>query len=236
MNTRTLAFLLFSTMPLIAQLPGSVTGTVVDDSGKPVIRARVFISQALPPTAARPAAPPVITGPHVITTMTDHNGQFLSGHLRPGIYVACAQYAPQGLLDPCHWSTSAPEFTVTAGQATTGVKIVMAKGAIIPIHVDDPHQLLAASSAKAAGQTDLQFHIVTAKGHRYIAPVIATSKNGRDHAITIPFGTSLNVQVISPHLAVNDDAGKPANPAGKSLNVPAATAPASLHYTVIGAK
>jgi hypothetical protein len=58
-----LTSLLTITVPLAGQYPGTVTGTVVDDAGKPVVHARVFISRALPAATARPAAPPVITGP-----------------------------------------------------------------------------------------------------------------------------------------------------------------------------
>jgi len=185
--------------PLAAQStpnPGAVTGSVVDDSGKPVIHARIFINQALPANVARPAAPPVITGPHVITAMTDYQGNFISGHLAAGSYVACAQYAAQGLLDPCHWSTAAPNFTIAAGQTTAGVKITMTKGAIVTVHVDDPQHLLAPSPG--AVQSDLRFQFVTAKGDRYDAVITAHNQTSRDHTVTLPFGAPVTLQVVVP--------------------------------------
>jgi hypothetical protein len=216
------------------QIPGSVSGTVVDDSGKPVVGARIFISQALPASAPRPAAPPVITGPHVITTMTDYRGMFMTGHLLAGDYIACAQAPAQAVLDPCHWAASAPEFTVTAGSTTAGVKITMAKGAIVPIHLNDPQQLLA--SVSAAAEPDVMFHIVTAKGHHYPAIIVAQSATSRDHAVTVPFGTPLTLQVFSQHLVIGDETGQPAAAAGKNISVAAGSAAESFTFTVSGRK
>jgi hypothetical protein len=215
--------------------PGVVSGSVVDDAGKPVALARIFINQALPASTPRPAAPPVITGPHVITTMTDYQGNFVTGHLPAGNYVACAQYANQGLLDPCHWAASAPTFTITAGQTTSGVKITMARGSIVTVHVNDPQQLLSATAN--AVESDLRFQFVTAKGHRYDAVITAHTKTSRDHTVTLPFGTPVTLQVINPHLIVHDETGTSTSTFGRSLQVPVtAAAAAAFTYTVSGAK
>jgi hypothetical protein len=227
--------LLLTTAISAAVVSGSVTGMVVDDTGKPVVRARVFIQAGFPPGLAKqPAGPPVLTGPNVVTTMSDNKGAFSVGHLLTGHYVACAHPATQGLLNPCHWSATAPEFTIVAGKPAPAVKITLTKGAVLPIHVDDPQQLLAPVKGIMAG--DLQFHIVTAKGTHHLAYIVATNKTSRDHSITVPFGTPVTVQVYSPHLVVNDSTGKPAAAAGISVGVPTAASPATLTYTVTGTK
>src|SRR5271157_2356007 len=112
--------------------PGAVQGYVLDEAGKAVVGASVSISQALPAGVARTAAPPVITGPQITTSVTDAKGVFLAA-LPAGDYVACANAAAPGLLNPCHWAASAPVFSVTAGQSTVTPNIVMAKGAVVPI-------------------------------------------------------------------------------------------------------
>jgi len=239
----TLAVLIGTGCPLAGQNPGSVTGTVVDDAGKPVARARVFIHAAFPPgTARRPVGPPVITGPFVISTMTDRTGAFQSGHLPAGKYVACAHPATQGLLNPCHWTLAAPEFTIIYGKTTTGVRISLAKGAIISIHVNDPRQLLAQAKGNAE---DLRFHLVTPKGHHYEAAIVGRDNSGQDHWITVPFGMPLTLKVVSQRLAVDDETGKPAAAAGRTVNIPPGssasaaptpTASAIFTYTVTGAK
>ena len=212
---------------------GSLTGSVVDDSGHPVAGARVLISHA--PSIKPPVpAPPVITGPLATMVTADANGTFHAENLAPDEYIACAETATPGYLDPCHWSASAPNFTVSAGQTTSGVKIVMAKGPVIRIHIDDPQQLLK----PIAGPVDLDFeiHVVTGKGLHYSAPMQSSTALGRDHAITIPFDTPVSLRVLSPHLVVNDQAGKSLEPLGASVNVPVGTTPVVVGLTVVSKK
>src|SRR5712692_3293707 len=130
------------TYGLSADGTSGLTGSVVDDSGKPVAGARVLISRPPPSGTPRFIAPPVITGPLVATVVADVSGSFRADNLAPGQYIACAETTAPGFLDPCHWAASAPGFTVSAGQTTSGVKIVMAKGAALRVHVDDPRRLL----------------------------------------------------------------------------------------------
>ena len=224
----------------LQQLPGSngeVTGSVADEGGNPVANARVFISQALPAKAGQPAAPPVITGPQMGSSTVDSHGRF-TAFLPPGNYVACGQTKTQGFLDPCHFASSAPTFTVVKGQIVSGVKVVLAQGAVLPIHIADPNGLLTAVTGSVA--SDCRVQMVTSKGYRYEAVVQAQSATGRDYAITVPFGASVTLQVISPNLTVNDgSSGAPVSAAGKSVAAPiAASAPAAptVTFTVVGAK
>lgn len=210
---------------------GAVTGSVVDDTGKPFAGARVLISYA--PTIRTPvAAPPVVTGALAATIGADGSGSFRTDSLPPGQYVACAETTTPGYLDPCHWATSAPTFTVIAGQTTSGVSIVMAKGAVLHIHVDDPQQLLGPASGPV--DLNLQIHVVTASGLHYSAPIQSSSAVARDHAITIPFGAPLTLRVLASHLVVNDQSGKAFAALGAALNVPAGTTPAVVGLTIAG--
>jgi hypothetical protein len=211
----------------------SVTGSVVDDSGHSVAGSRVLISYA-PSIKSTVSAPPVITGSLAAMVTADATGTFHADGLAPGQYIACAETLTPGYLDPCHWSASAPAFTVSAGQTTPGVKIVMAKGSVLRVHVDDPQQLLK----PVAGPVDLDFeiHVVTSKGVRYSIPIQSSTALGRDHAITIPFDTSVSVRVLAAHLAVNDQSGKLFAALGTSVNVQTGTAPSVIGLTVTGKK
>jgi hypothetical protein len=186
----------------------------------------------LPAAAVRPAAPPVITGPQIATAVTDTNGQFVS-FLPAGSYIACAQTTTQGLLDPCHWAASAPTFTIE-NHTTVETKVVMAKGAVVPIHLDDFQQLLP--PVTAAVQPECRFQMVTAAGRRYDAIIVAHTNTSRDHAITIPFATSLTLQAVCPHFTINDHTGAPAAAAGVGTLVPEGTAVATVNYTVSAVK
>jgi hypothetical protein len=210
----------------------AVQGTVLDDTGKPLPGAHVLIAAALPATAPHFTAPPVITGPLATTATADASGAFTIPTLAAGQYIACAEAPMPGLLDPCHWATSAPTFTVTAGKTTTGVNITMAKGAVIPIHIDDPQSLLKPVTGPI--DFDLQIHAVTAKGHHYNANIQASTATTRDHVITIPFGTAVTIQVLSGHFVVNDQSSEPA--AGASVSIPSGASAATMSYVVAGKK
>jgi hypothetical protein len=47
-------------------------------------------------------------------------GDGRAAFLPPGSYVACAELSGAALLDPCHFATSAPAFSVAKGQILTG--------------------------------------------------------------------------------------------------------------------
>ena len=74
-----------------ATVNGTIQGAVVDDSGRPVGGARIFIGYALPSNAAHFAAPPVITGGISATVTADAAGAFRVDAIRAGNYIACAQ-------------------------------------------------------------------------------------------------------------------------------------------------
>ena len=215
---------------------GTVKGSVRDSNGKQIPGiVRVFLSQALAAGAIRRAAPPVQTGPQVTARLLDSDGNFSVENLAPGGYVACAAAATPGYLDPCQWAATAPTFTIAAGQTVTNVMIVLGQGAVIPIRVND-------SAGKMLKQQDgaidgeLQVHAVTATGHHHNALIVAQDDKGRDHMITVPFGTPVSFQVFSPRLAVSEVSGKLSAPNGLSFTVPSGTTPAPIFVTVTGVK
>ncbi len=85
-----------------ATLTSAIGGSVIDDSGKAVAGARVLINFALPAGAAKFTAPPVVTGALITVVTADGNGIFQVPVLPAGQYIACAEAAAPGLLDPCH--------------------------------------------------------------------------------------------------------------------------------------
>ena len=213
-----------------------------------------MLSQALSPNSAsaKSAGPPTITGPRVAAITANVLGQF-SATIPGGSYVACAQAPVEGFLDPCHWAATAPEFSLIAGQQLTGVTITLARGAIVPIHVNDPQGLLTPVTGTVnAGSVNpgpvnpvslspgsinpaFRFDVVTAKGLHYPARIQAQSAAGQDHAVTIPFGSALQLQVICPHLVVVDSTGKTVS-ASAPLSVAPGLAATQLTFTVTGSK
>ncbi len=217
-------------------LPGAIGGSVIDDSGRPVSGARVLINLAPPAGAARFTSPPVETGALVTVVTADANGIFQVPVLPAGQYIACAESAAPGLLDPCHWSASAPTFTVDAAKGIAPLVVTMTRGAIIPIHVSDPLTLLQPMTPSSASM-DLQVHVVTNKGLHLNAPVQASSAVGRDYAATVPFGAAITLRVMaSPNLKVNDQSGNPIDAAGTSVMPVSGASPVAVEYVVAGTK
>ena len=165
--------------------------------------------------------------------MTNSRGQF-AAFLPPGNYVACAQSAAQGDLDPCHWATAAPTFTVSKSEVVSGIKIAMAAGAVLTIQINDPNQLLAPVSGPTS--PDCRVQVVTSKGHRYEAIIANATSTSRSHVITVPFGATYSLQVISPKLAVNNSSGAPVEAAGASVTAPASGNPPAVTFAVSGVK
>jgi hypothetical protein len=110
----------------------------------------------------------------------------------------------------------------------------MTRGAVIPIHVNDPQGLLAPSAGSM--QMDCRFQVVAAKGLLYDAAIVARSATSRDYAITVPFGTQISVRAFSPNLMVNDASGAPATSAGTSMSMSAGFTQQPLTYTVSAVK
>ncbi len=110
----------------------------------------------------------------------------------------------------------------------------MAKGSVLHVHVDDPQQLLKPVTGTI--DLDFQIHVVTPKGLHYSAPLQSSTAVARDHAITIPFGTPVNLRVLSAHYTVNDQSGKSFAAQGTTINAPAGTTPGVVMLTVTGKK
>jgi hypothetical protein len=123
---------------------------------------------------------------------------------------------------------------VSAGQKTSGINIVMAKGSVLYIHVDDPQQLLR--PVTSAIDLEFQIHVVTSKGLHYSAPLQSSTAVARDHAITIPFNSPVNLRVLAAHYTVNDHTGKSFVAQGSTVNAPTGTTPAAIALTVTGKK
>jgi hypothetical protein len=167
--------------------------------------------------------------------VSDEKGNFTATDLAAGNYVVCAQTTTPGLLDPCHWAAAAPNFTLTDdGQTVSGLKIVMAKGAVLMVHLDDPDALLNKSVAGPV-DFDCAVHVVTSKGIHHIAAIQANNATGRDHAITIPYGAPVTVKIMAAHLMIADKSGSSIPSPGASI-IAAPGAETTISYTITGKK
>jgi hypothetical protein len=203
-----------------AAQPGAVSGSVVDDTGKPVA-ANVRISK-LDGSSIKGGPPSNIS----VTTKPD--GSFALASLSAGNYLVCAQPVAGNYLDPCIWSVSPPTVKIAAGQLTKGFLVVTKKGTSVTIHLaDDDHILTPATPLSAlltpAAPTQAAPHIfvgvLTLHKTFEPAPLVGSDANGRDHQATIPSGQPVDIQVTAQQATITDNTGAPLSAAGAHFTV-----------------
>ena len=212
--------------------PGVIQGTVLSADGKPIPRANLYYGRTAP--AKGKAAGTVL--PPVLSAKAGLDGRFTLSNLPPGGWTVCAEAA--GYLNPCHWST-APAFTVGAGQAVSNAAIRLDQAYALRIHIDDPLGLLA-NEGKAAGAF-LQIGVHAPSGAFQRARLAARNNAGRDYTVAIPLHAAAKLFVSGGAFQLNDDAGLPLARGGKltqvtapGLNKAGSATPPPLGFTVTG--
>jgi hypothetical protein len=215
-----------------AQLsPGSIQGTVVGDDGKPITGARVYA--AIKSSSQRLKAPPTIATKAGDAVNAAPEGSFTISNLQPGPYILCAQTVVSSWLDPCQWATIVPLVTLSSGQKLTTQKVVMAKGAVIQIRINDPSKLLDANGAIAQ---DVEVLALASNKAYYHARVASKDANGRNHELTVPCDAVHTVIVRSQKFILVDSKGASAQANGHTQPVQAANGKATppIIFTVTG--
>jgi hypothetical protein len=210
---------------------GSLVGSITDVGNKPVAGALVIASRKTLPVGTGRA-----------TSAAD--GTFQVSALQAGSYTVCVRVPGSDFLDTCEWYVLPLQVDVKAGQAVTGLKFKLQRGAILQIRLNDPANILAPAVSTATAKTvpSVLMGIQTTKG--LFRPVALVSKDatGTTHAVTVPFDTALNFTVLSPNASLADAKGAPLTaPVGQGgFNVPvkiaSGTSPAPLTFNVTGLK
>jgi hypothetical protein len=198
-----LVFFSFSTF-VLAQNTGSISGTLAGDDGATITG--VVIANGVGVAASGRA-------------VSAADGTFNIPNLPAGTYVLCGRPKGRGYLDPCIWSTDPPKVSVTAGQATANTKLVLAKGAVIDVRVNDPSQVLGAAALPNATGALVLLEAMTPRGP--LEPLVINAKDtlGMDLQTTIPFNTQIAISVTGNQVKLTDSAGKVVNPSASSITV-----------------
>jgi hypothetical protein len=209
---------------LLAQSPGSVAGTVVGDDGTMLAASVTAIRTGQPPASGR-----AIAGP---------DGAFTIANLPAGTYSLCASVKGRGYLDPCTWSPVAPTVQVGPGQTVTGFRLIVKKGAIVQVRLNDAAGALSAVAAPNQAAPHVLVGILTAR--RLFEPLVLTGKDptGRTHEGTIPLNTPVHLHISGKGVEITDAAGVKLDPKGSSVTLQQATSavPQILTFNVTGAK
>jgi hypothetical protein len=237
----TLVTLTLVAMSVHGQAPtaGSLQGSVTDENGTPIVNASVHYSRIAQLTAQGTASKrfyvfdpsdPQYTG----TALTTSTGQYSALGMPSGNYYVCASVAFSAYLDGCLWQPVI-QAVVPAGQSSASVSIRLKKGAVLRITVNDPLQLLRASTDPARG-SNLIVGVQGQDGSIYVAPLASATATQWQLQITVPTTSQLNLWLFSTQLQIGDAARTQLDTRGPTsgISIPAGPADKSLQLQVLG--
>jgi hypothetical protein len=218
-------FSLWAVFPVLAQTQtGAVHGIVMSDDGQPIMNATVLYTR-IPVLQPRPFG----QGPYDLapgetivnnSTETDGTGHFDVGGLPTGSYLICAEASGQALLNPCKWSGSY-SVTIAAG-AREALSIVMKRGVLLKVHIDDPQGLLLIGAASPLDFPHLIVGVIFGEGGFLAAETANVIAGGRDFQMPIPAGVPLRLWLQSGHVTLADANSAPVDHHGARIPFQAA--------------
>jgi hypothetical protein len=206
-----------------------IDGTLIGDDGSAVTGGGITLER-LPPYPR--------TVKHLTRhTTSDEQGKFTFKGLAEGRYRLCVHDTSGVWLNPCVWGKAPEPFSIPATFEPTKVKIVMARGAKVPIRIADSGQLLSLHEGKTAGA-----HVLIGVGSDGVFFVPAALKgrdaDGANFEVLIPFNVAVNLVVSSAFFSLKDPAGVPLSKSGVAripLLAQAGRSPDVVRLTLTGA-
>lgn len=206
---------------------GQLRGTVVDSANKPVTGARITLVRQSRFAKGRDgkmrAAPPALSG----RATTDAAGTYHVPSLAAGRYDICVE-AP-GHLTTCEWEQWG-RANVAAGAAAEHRKLVLTKGAVVSVRINDPKRLVRSSDAlPLVGVRDQWRRMHAARrggnqGDTYLFEMEA------------PYSVPLTLVLHSARFTMADSQGVAVSPAGADVifQVPAGAVAPTFTFTITG--
>jgi hypothetical protein len=169
--------------------------------------------------------------------MTDKSGAFQFTRLFAGKYRVCVQ-VPKGVwLNPCQWGLQYPRITLTSAQPVASAPLVLKKGAVIPILVEDPGQLLSQHEGKTRGAS-LLLGVANDTLGFMPARLASSDSNSKTMEVVIPFNSPRKLVVRSSFFQLADSGGATLSRTAATmipLAVAAGQQPTVLRLKVTGA-
>jgi hypothetical protein len=208
MHRWTCVFLVASTAS--AQGWANLSGTIKDDSGKPVVGACAV------------AAHDTIAAHNVFAAVTGPNGEYTSKDIPVGKYSICVHAPGDAHPGNCQWTT-ATTATLAAEQDAKNQGFTVTDGSLSQLRIDDPRKLIDASDDTLVG-------IQLPTGLFQPMRLAKSDATGRTYDVAVPKNTSSKVTVISKRLQMTDNKG--ADMASRAVQGAAASSSAtSTHIT-----
>jgi hypothetical protein len=194
----------------------TISGQILDSRERPIYGARVDVSAVAGSAAFKPFQ---------ASKLTLRDGTF-TFTVNAGSYRICASVRKNVVLNPCVWSKTPPQATVTQNQTLVMKPLVLARGYPLTVQLNDTGTVLAQAAANRTGNT-VVVGITAANGMFHPMPVRQTNATLREHVAMVPRDTPVQVSVVNRGFAMTDASGKA---------VPSGAAPYQFSAVIAGEK
>lgn len=168
------------------------------------------------------------------TIRTD--GTFQLTALPSGAYRLCAQAKGNYWLDPCEWGAAAPTIVIPAPiNPPPSIDLVLKKGAVLNIRLDDPGQLLKLHEGNTLGAHLLVGLVTDAKIFRPAA-ISANDSSSRTYSMIVPYDRQHIIKTTSAFFLLADQVGRLLPNFGNTISwqAPSGQVPALVVLKVVG--
>jgi hypothetical protein len=187
---------------LTLSLPAGATDLTVrvySDSGHPVVGARASVQRTVATS----------TPYNTYGALTDAQGKFTLTVPDTATYSVCVGSWSDKLLTSCEWGLAQSLVTIAAGQKSASMNVNLVSGAMFPIRLNDPQNLLPAANAVVAGSSPtVRFGVWSSDGRYHAAIQTSSDSLGQNHQLLVPLNAALQVSVQATGVQVLDQAGK----------------------------
>lgn len=177
--------------------------------------------------------PPVATG----RAQSASDGSFTMSGIPDGKYQLCAADTGGNYLDPCTWSNAPATVTISAAQPISGFKLVLTKGTLLQVRVNDVGQILDSATGLGQAPATLVVGVQTLRKTLQPLPVISKDSGGRTYQAAIPIAATVPLNLFGKGFSLSDASGNALNIAG-GTSIPVQTTEGEtvrpLVFTVTG--
>ena len=201
-------------VPAAAIYAASVTGTVVDDSGHPINKARVSIhlragaTMLVHPSSAASRGPTPVWRAFNGITQSDSRGGFAFDNVPAGVIQVCVQTDSRLQFDPCLWDHNANYFEFHATQNVNLPAVRVETGYLLSVTVSDNKNYLPARDFnKPRGPLNEEVKVSLRSPVLGFIPIKPKAQGqNRVFEYVIPYNKPVPLNINAPGLQLKDTA------------------------------
>lgn len=138
--------------------------------------------------------------------LSDGGGGFEFTRLPVGSYRICVQAPKSSWLNPCQWGLEYPKVTLAASQPSANAQVVLKKGAVLSILLEDPLQLLSQHEGRTRG-ANLLLGVADDTLGFMPARLISSDPGGKRLEVVVPFNSLRTLVVRTAFFQLVDSSG-----------------------------